>query len=188
MFFKKLCAIAQYAMQNKAMPVSNSLEVGATWGPIEAIDPETGEVLWSWTKHNLTPNASRSYVQAAAFTGAGQYTSFYIGVYGNDRAPLYTDTASGNLAEYGELSSFVETERQLWEPAAESGGVLESSLNPAIFTANQDIAAIYGVFLITSQPFGANNGILISAVQSPSPESLATGAQLRVPCSITLTT
>jgi outer membrane protein assembly factor BamB len=173
------------AAGNKHIYAGDGVRIGFEYH-VEAFDPVTGKVLWQWEKHNLIPDAARSYCLAAMFTGGVQYSSFYVGVFGNDRTPLYSDTSS-DLPDYGELTSFDETTRQLWIPAAETNGTLESSANPAVFTAASDLT-VRGVFLSTSSVFGSTAGVLMSAVLGPSPETLSTDAQLRVPVTMTLTT
>ena len=154
---------------------------------VQGYNPVTKKVLWEWEEENLVPDYARSSLLAAMFLSGTQYPSFYIGAYANDRAPEYDDV-SADLPEYGEIESFSEGARQLWTPAAESGGTLESSATPAIFTATVDIPAVRGVFLSTISVFGSTSGLLTSAVQSASPKSLDAGEQLRIPCSFTMST
>lgn len=173
------------AARTRRVCVGEGAKIGFEYH-VEAVDPKTGKILWQWEKHNLIPDAARSYCLAAMFTGGVQYSAFYVGVFGNDRTPLYTDT-SADLPDYGELTSFDETTRQLWTPAAETNGTLESSASPAVFTAATDLT-VRGVFLSTSSVFGSTSGVLMSAVLGPSPETLSNDAQLRVPVTMTLTT
>jgi len=135
---------------------------------------------------NLLPDESRDLCMAAWLQAGVQYSTFYIGIYANDRTPLYADKAT-DLGEYGEISEVSEVERPAWSPSALVGGVLESSANPSVFTATSEFTA-RGAFLVTTQPFETNSGILISVAEAPSPKVVEVGEVLRVPAGISLLT
>lgn len=146
-----------------------------------------GKLISKQRFKNLIPNASRAMMMNSCLLGGVQYSNFYLGIYGTDRTPLYTDEAT-DLSEYGEIISEVsETERVLWTPSPLVNGALESSANPAVFTATADFTA-RGAFLITTQPFGTNSGILISIAAASSPKSVETGETLKVPAGISFLT
>lgn len=145
-----------------------------------------GELLSSERFVNLIPDAGRDMLINAGLQGGSQHSNFYIGIYTNDRTPLYTDTAV-ELSEYGEISTVDETERPLWNPSPLVNGVLESSANPAVFTASAEFTA-RGAFLVTTQPFGTNSGVLLSVAAASSPKVVETGEILRVPAGISVLT
>lgn len=133
---------------------------------------------------NLIPDAFLQQWLASGFAGASQVSSFYIGVYGNNRTPLPTDT-SADLPGYGEISTFDEGSRQLWNKGALQGNKYDSAANPTILTASQTLTAT-GVFMSTESIFGSTGGTLVSAALAPSPETVNAGSTLRIPASITL--
>jgi hypothetical protein len=150
---------------------------------VEIYRPD-GTLQARWPICNLMPDAALQYWLVAGFGGGSQVSSFYIGAYGNNRTPLPTDT-SANLPDYGEITTFDEGSRQLWNKGATQGTKYDSAANPTILTATQNLTAT-GVFMSTESIFLNTGGILISAALAPSPETINAGSTLRIPASITL--
>jgi hypothetical protein len=143
-----------------------------------------GSLQAVWNLDNLMPDAALQHFLASAHAGAAQVSNFYIGVYANERTPLSTDTAL-DLPDYGEIITFSEGSRQLWEKGALQGNKYDSAANPAILTATETVTA-RGVFMATVASFGSTGGYLWSAALAPSPETINAGSTLRIPASIAL--
>lgn len=150
---------------------------------IEIVRPD-GSIQAKWPISNLMPNAALQHFLASAHAAASQVSSFYIGAYANDRTPLLTDTGA-SLPEYGEIVTFSEGSRQLWNKGALQGNKYDSASNPTILTATEQVTAT-GVFMSTEPTFGSTAGYLWSAALAPSPETINAGSALRIPASITL--
>lgn len=150
---------------------------------IEIVRPD-GSLQARWPITNLMPDAALQHFLASAHAGASQVSSFYIGAYANDRTPLSTDT-SANLPEYGEIVTFNEGSRQLWNKGSLQGNKYDSASNPTVLTATETVTAA-GVFMSTDPTFGSTAGYLWSAALAPSPETINAGSALRIPASITL--
>ena len=143
-----------------------------------------GSLQAEWPIENLIPDAFLQQWLASGLAGAAQVSNFYIGVYGNNRTPLSTDT-SADLPGYGEISTFDEGTRQLWNKGSLLGNKYDSATDPAILTASETLVAT-GVFMSTESIFGNTGGFLVSAALAPSPETVNAGSTLRIPASITL--
>lgn len=143
-----------------------------------------GSLQAKWDLENLMPLAARQQIMSSAHGGASQVSSFYIGVYGNNRAPLDTDTPA-DLPDYGEISAFDEGSRQLWNKGALIGSMYDSSANPTVLTASETVTA-YGVFMSTVSTFGSTAGYLWSVALAPTPETVSPGSTLRIPASVAL--
>lgn len=143
-----------------------------------------GTLQASWELYNLMPNAALQQILASSHGGAAQVSNFYIGAYSNERTPLATDTSS-NIPEYGEITSFSEGTRQLWNKGTLQGTMYDSAANPTVLTATETVT-VRGVFMSTEPSFGSTSGFLWSAVLAPSPEIINSGSTLRIPASILL--
>lgn len=164
-------------------PIGSAMKLGFVYD-LDFLD-ENGDCFASWPgKKNLMNDESLAYAIAAAYGGGPQFSSFYIGAYTNNRAPLSTDT-SANIPEFGEITSFAEVTRQLWNRGNLIGSMYDSSDNPTILTATVDVT-ISGVLMSTDITPGGVGGKLISAFLGESPELLKAGRSLSVPASIAL--
>lgn len=143
-----------------------------------------GSIQAVWDIDNLMPDVALQHFLASAHAGAAQVSNFYIGAYANERTPLATDTAL-DLPDYGEIITFSEGSRQLWEKGALQGNKYDSAANPAVLTATETVTA-QGVFMATDAGFGSTGGYLWSAALAPSPETINAGSTLRIPASIAL--
>ena len=172
--------------KNKALSKASgpgvSLQAGFVY-PVEIYRPD-GTLQARWDIGNLMPDAALQHFLASAHDGAAQVTSFYIGAYENERTPLATDT-SANLPEYGEIITFEEGSRQLWNKGSLQGNKYDSAANPTVLTATETVT-VRGVFMSTESTFGSTGGYLWSAALAPSPEVINAGSSLKIPASITL--
>ena len=139
------------------------------------------------TVHNIVPNLGVDYIIGAAFTGAGQYTNWYIGLYGATRTPVVADTMTTLLADCVEDTVYTTTggARPLITFPAVADGVLTTAVSPNIL-AFPSASTVRGAFITTNITRGNNAGLLISAVLFPSPKVMAAGEYLRVPVGFAL--
>lgn len=175
-------ACSEYMLKKSIEPRSR-LKCGFRY-PITICSPD-GSIQAEWDLFNLMPDAALVYMMTSSLDAAAQFSSFYIGAYGNARTPLDTDT-SADLPEYGEIITFSEGARALWDKGSIQGTMYDSSASPAVLTATEADTVVRGVFMSTSATFGSVSGVLMSAVLAPSPETIQPGSTLRIPASILL--
>lgn len=128
---------------------------------------------------NLIPDVGLRYLGGGtAFEGQATYTSFYFALYTNGRVPLVTDTMA-NLPEYGELITGTDrTSRQQWN-FTRTGGIYDSSANPALYTVTASSIEVRGIMLCTQSAYLSTDGILLSARLLDSPEVVRQGGFIR---------
>ena len=175
-------ACSEYLLKKK-MGSKAVLKCGFRY-PITICRPD-GSIQAEWDLFNLMPAAARVYMMTSSLAAAAQFSSFYIGAYGNARTPQDTDT-SADLPGYGEITTFSEGSRVLWDKGNIQGTMYDSSASPAVLTATVANTVVRGVFMSTSVTFGSVSGVLMSAVLAPTPETIQPGSTLRIPASILL--
>jgi hypothetical protein len=174
---------ADFVRANSAIKSVSGGRFGFLYDGVQFCRPD-GSVQAEWSIHNLMPDAALRQIQTSAHEGAAQVVNFYIGVYANNRTPLSTDTAA-NIPDYGEITSFEEGSRQLWNKGTLQGTMYDSADNPAILTATATIT-IQGVLMSTASAFDSTSGFLWSAALAPSPQTLDVGGMVRIPAAIAL--
>jgi hypothetical protein len=179
---KVMAACARYVMQRKGISASSVLTCGFNY-PVKIYRPDNS-LQAELNLFNLMPDAALRQILASSMDAATQVSSFYIGAYSNERVPLATDTAA-DIPDYGEIVSFEEGSRQLWNKGSLQGTMYDSAANPTILTATETVT-VRGVFMSTQSAFGSTAGFLWSAVLAPSPETITAGSTLRIPASILL--
>jgi hypothetical protein len=129
---------------------------------------------------NLMPTAAINYMIAAAFTGGSAYATFYLGLYGNARVPLATDTMTTFMADCGEIVNYTGTARPaiVFPPVA--NGTLSTAAAPNSFTFAADYT-VRGVFITTSPTWNGTSGLLVSARLLPSPKTGTADEPLTAP-------
>ena len=134
---------------------------------------------------NLIPDAGLRYLGGGtAFEGQQAYTEFFFVLFVNGRAPLVSDTMA-NLPEYGELVTGIDlTSRPKWN-FTRTGGVYDSSANPALYTVTAASVEVRGIMLCTQSAFLSTDGILLSARLMDSPEVVKQGGFIRAICTHT---
>ena len=140
---------------------------------------ETGKII-QVKLHNLMPTAAINYMIAAAFTAGSAYANFYLGLYGNARVPLITDSMTTFMADCGEIVDYTGTARPAIVFPAVANGTLTTAADPNEFT----FAAPYtvrGVFISTSPTWLGTSGLLVSARLLPSPKTGTADEPLRAP-------
>ncbi|NIR64042.1 MAG: hypothetical protein GWO10_09780, partial [candidate division Zixibacteria bacterium] len=93
--------------------------------PVEIYRPD-GSLQAKWDLHNLMPQSALQQVLSSSHAGASQVSNFFIGAYQNERTPLATDTAA-SIPDYGEITSWEEGSRQLWNKGALQGAMYDSA-------------------------------------------------------------
>jgi hypothetical protein len=141
-----------------------------------------GKIKWTDKLSNLTPYAARDYWMAASLVGGTQHSSFYVNAFQNVVNPTYDDVAT-DITSYGEITDWVETDRQLFVPGSLTGGQYTNSLNEIVYTAAAAVT-VMGVFMTTTSLFGSTTGLLFSVVRGASPRELIAGETLRIPITI----
>lgn len=138
---------------------------------------------------NLIPAAGIAYMLNAAYKGGSQYSSWYVGLFENDRTPLTTDTMTTLIADCGESVAYGSpaTNRLLVNFAEVADGTLTSVADPNLFTF-ASAATIRGAFLASNITIGSTAGLLVSAVKFASPKVMAIGEVLKVPVGMALAT
>lgn len=144
---------------------------------IEAFDA-AGHHLGTDTAHNLVPDEGVNALLDILFNAATQQP-WFIGIYGNNYAPLASNTAANFPALAGELTVYSSATRPAFDPGAAAGGVVTNALAKAEFVMTSD-ATVRGGFISSSSVKGGTTGILASAVLFPTARQPGIGGTLRV--------
>lgn len=142
-----------------------------------------GHVIDTETVSNLIPIEGLNDMLAVWLKGGTQATNFYVGLYEGNYTPVPGDTAAAFPAAATELTAYDETTRVPLVLGSVTGGAVDNSANPAVFTGSTNGKQAMGGFISTSPAKGSTTGVLASAVRFPSPKSLDDGTVLRVTCS-----
>lgn len=129
--------------------------------------------------HNLLPLEGLNHLLGVAFKGSTQVVNWYIAPYEGNYVPVMGDTAASFPASAVECSAYDETLRVAFASGAPSGGALDNSSSPAMFSFNAN-KTLYGAFMVSAAAKGATTGTLISAVKFASPKPVEAGYQLRI--------
>lgn len=150
----------------------------------EGIDT-AGNVKWSEVVENIIPTAAQNYFLESALNNGVRYTAWYIGIYGNNYAPLAADTMASFSVGAGEITTYDEAARPTFVADAISAGLYANFATPAEFTMNAG-DTIYGGFIASSAVKGGTTGLLLSAALFSSPRTLVSGEGLRVKAGVQL--
>lgn len=145
-----------------------------------------GNVLSEDRVENIIPLVGLNYIVGAAFLGTTPFTSWYLGLYGNDWTPTTSDTMTTLVASAGENKAYTGTARQGITFPAVSGGEITTLADPNVFEFTST-ETIRGAFIATVPTWDNTTGLLISAVLFPSPKTVANGESLKVPVGFGLT-
>ena len=144
-----------------------------------------GRVLSVETIHNIMPTAGLNYMLGATFKGDSQYTTWYLGLFGNSYAPVASDTMASFIANAGENKAYTGTARPAIVFPSVANGSLDTLADPNVFSF-ATAQTIMGAFITTGPTWDATTGLLMSAVQFPSAKSVGAGESLRVPVGFAL--
>lgn len=151
---------------------------------IECVD-NNGNVKWAEEVHNIIPTEAQNYFITAALTGGTRYTTWYIGIYTNNYAPVAGDTMATFAASASEVTTYDEAARPTFTPGSVASGLVTNYDNPAEFTLNAD-ATVRGGFIASSSTKGGTTGLLLSAALFSSSRSVLNGEGLRVKAGLQL--
>lgn len=167
------------------MNLIHSHHIGFVYN-LECVTPE-GEVRWRDRWENIIPNEGRDYILNAALNAGAQFSSWYIGLYEGNYAPVATDTMATIVASATEITTYAETARVLLDDAPLASGVFSNSVTKAEFTFNA-AKTVRGGFISSGSVKGGTTGVLLSAVLGNSPKVVASGEILRVVAGLSLVT
>jgi hypothetical protein len=140
-------------------------------------------------KKNLVVTQGLNYWQTNFWKGSAYTAAFYIGLIDNASfsAIALTDTAAQINGTNGwlESSHYSETVRQTLTMGTATSGQLDNTLATAIFTCNSGFT-LNGAFISTSNVKAGTSGNLIGAASAPSPIIYASGQQIRIVISSTI--
>lgn len=148
---------------------------GFNWSA-EAVNQQ-GQVIDSWSQHNLIPDEGISFLMRAPFGDASPTANFYCGLFKGSYIPTKASKAA-DIPSIGEYVNYVEAERPLWDKSFNSN-TYSNTANKAVFTFTED-QSINGFFLVSSEIKGSANGVLLSIVRFNSPKQITTGIELKV--------
>lgn len=129
--------------------------------------------------HNLVPIEGLNYLLSVGFKAGVAYPNFYMGLYEGAYTPVPGDTAATFPAAATELVAYAEATRLPLDFGAVAAGSMDNSANRVEFTGTTNGKQVRGGFISSSPTKGSATGILVSAVQFPSPKPLDAGAVLR---------
>lgn len=145
-----------------------------------------GELVDSFTVHNLMPTEGVNAMLNTMFKSASQVGTWYIGLYEGNYTPVIGDTAATFPGAATETTAYIAATRVAWVPGTPSAGILDNSASKAEFDMNA-AKTIYGAFMSSASAKGATSGVLVSAVRFPSPRVLDSDSILKITAGITLT-
>lgn len=154
----------------------HNLRAGFLW-TLESIrnGKLTREQVW-----NLVPTEGLNYILTAALKNGVPYPNFYVGLYEGAYTPAPGVTAATLPTAATELTAYAEATRQALVLGDVAGGEVSNALSKAEFTGTTNGKLAHGGFISSAPTKGATTGVLVSAVQFPSPKPLDQGSLLRV--------
>lgn len=147
-----------------------------------------GKLKWSFTEENLIPDAGRDYLLNAGLNAGAQLSSWYIGLYSGNYAPVGGDTAATFPANATEITTAYTGDRHALTPDALLAGVWVNSVAPAIFAFVDATTTVRGGFISSTATKGGTTGLLLSAVLAPSPKTVLAGESLKVTAGLSFVT
>jgi len=147
-----------------------------------------GNLKWEFTEENLIPDAGRDYLLNAGLNAGAQFSTWYIGLYSGNYAPVAGDTAATFPASATEITTAYTGDRHALTPDALLAGVWVNSVAPAIFVFVDATTTVRGGFISTTATKGGTTGLLLSAVLAPSPKTVLAGESLKVTAGLSFIT
>lgn len=144
-----------------------------------------GGIVDQWEVDNLAVNQGLNDILSVYFQGGSQKTSWFMGLFQGNYAPVATDTAANWAANATECSSYSSATRPAWTAAAPSSQSITNSAAPATFNFTANLT-LYGAVIVSSNVIGGTAGTLFSEAQFPVPKTVSTGDQLLVTYSYTI--
>jgi hypothetical protein len=144
-----------------------------------------GVQIDEWDVDNLAVNQGLNDMLAVYFQSGSQKTSWFMGLFQGNYAPVASDTAANWAANATECSSFSQPTRPQWTPAAPASQIITNSAAPATFTFT-GIVTLYGAAIVSNNVIAGTAGTLFSEAQFPTPKTVGVGDQLLVTYSYTI--
>lgn len=151
----------------------------------QAFDRE-GRLKWEERLRNLIPTAGLNYIVSAAMAGGAQFSTWYLGLSETAYAPVAGETMTTIMTNAPECTTYAGGARKTLTPGAVAAGLYSNTASPAEFVFS-GAATIRVGFMSTVATHASTTGLLISAVQFPSPKVMATGETLKVTAGVQLT-
>lgn len=151
---------------------------------ITCIAPD-GTVRWTEQVENVIPTAAQNYFISAALTGGSRYSTWYIGLYNNNYAPVASDTMLTFSPSAGEETNYEESVRQTLVPDSVANGLYSNYDSPAEFTFTAE-RTVRGGFICSASDKSGTGGLLLSAALFSSPRTISTEEVLQVKAGLQL--
>ena len=146
---------------------------------------KNGKLKWREKIGNIIPDIGLDYLLEAALAGATRYSAWHIGISETAYAPLAGDDMATLLAAAPECKKYSGTTRKALTADSVASGLWSNAGTPAEFTFTSSASVKVG-FISSSNVWVNPTGLLVSAVQFPSPRSVVTTDVLRVIAGIQL--
>ncbi|UYZ85329.1 hypothetical protein MTZ49_07220 [Entomomonas sp. E2T0] len=130
-----------------------------------------GNIVDQWEEHNLIPNEGVAFLMRSPFGDAQPVSNFYCGIFKGNYLPTAASKAT-DIPNIGEVTSYQEVSRPLWNKVFDGSNTFSNSSNPAIFTFTEE-QTINGYFLVSSDIKGSSNGILLSIARLSTPKTVS---------------
>lgn len=144
-----------------------------------------GVKIDEWEIKNLIVNQGLNDLLGVYFNGVSQKTSWFMGLFQGNYAPVAGDTGANWAANATECSSYTSATRPAWTPAAPASQSITNSAAPATFTFNAGVT-LFGAAIVSSNVIGGTAGTLFSEATFASPKTVANLDQLLVTYSYTV--
>lgn len=144
-----------------------------------------GVVIDSEVAHNIIPFVGTNHMLDVLITSGAQVATWFIGLYENGYAPQMNDTMATFPTLAGEISTYTNPSRHEFVAGVPAGGSISNADSRAEFDFTV-AKTVRGGFIASTSTKGSTAGILLSAVQFPSPRVVTTGDILRVTAGLEL--
>lgn len=154
-------------------------------GHMKFVQMRDGKQIDEWEVDNLVVNQGLNDILSVYFAAGSQKTSWFMGLFQGNYAPVASDTGANWAANATECSSYTNATRPAWTPAAPSAQSITNSAAPASFTFNASVT-IFGAAIVSSNVIGGSAGTLFSEAQFQASKAVQSGDQLLVTYSYTI--
>lgn len=150
-----------------------------------------GVVIDTWETTNLVVDEGLTYLLGNSFDGTTPtITTWYLGLFSNNRAPVNTDTAATFPGDSGETTTpYSEATRPEWiEGAVTSNPVaIGNTASVGVFTFVDPTTNVYGAFMVSTNTKGGTLGTLAAASQFSSMRTMLASDVLNVTYTLSAT-
>lgn len=123
-----------------------------------------GKVIDEWDDKNIVTNEGLNAMLNIMFNGAGQITSWYLGLFTGNYVPVASDGAAVISGNATEATGYSAGTRQAFVGVASTAQSISNTASRASFTFNAT-QTIYGAMLVSSPVINGGTGTLYSAAQ-----------------------